>query len=413
MLDLQPARSRQSPSLRRFGLALAGGGPLGAFYEIGCLHAIAEVFEGYRLTDLEMYVGVSSGAMITAGLANGIDTTDMGLVFVHGGSDEFSFSPSWFLQPAFREYAQRLARLPGIVGDLALGHLRDPTRNWAEAIDPLGSLLPTGVCDNRPLERVLARLFDAPGRTNDFRKLASKLLIVATELNSGREVRFGEPGNDHVPISRAIQASTALPGLYPPVTIDGRVYADGALLRTMHASVLLEAGADFLICVNPLVAFDASTAPRADDDLPPLHYDLTRGGLPTVLSQTFRSLIQSRMLAGWKSYRQRYPHVDVLLFEPDRGDADMFFQNVFRYADRENLAEHAYQCTRRDLRRHAPSLQRLLRRHDIRLRVDVLEDTERTFAQAVERRRRRQLPIVGPLHFALDRLERVVGRAEV
>ena len=412
MLDLQPARSRRAPGRGRFGLALAGGGPLGAFYEIGCLHAIAEALDGYRLTELEMYVGVSSGAMIAAGLANGIDTTDMGLVFVHGGSSEFSFSPSWFLQPALREYAQRLGRLPGLIGDLALGYLRDPTRTWAEAIDPLGSLLPTGVCDNRPLERVLARLFEAPGRTNDFRKLATKLLVVATELNSGREVRFGEPGFDHVAISRAIQASTALPGLYPPVTIDGRVYADGALLRTMHASALLEAGADFLICVNPLVAFDASTAPRPDDDFPPAHYDLTRGGLPTVLSQTFRSLIQSRMVAGWKSYRQRYPHVDVLLFEPDRGDADMFFQNVFRYADRENLAEHAYQCTRRDLRRRARSLQRLLQRHDIRLRVDVLEDTGRTFAQAVERRRRRQLPVVGPLHFALDRLEHVVGRAE-
>ena len=29
-------------------------------------------------------------------------------------------------------------------------------------------------------------------------------------------VRFGSPGWDDVPISRAIQASAALPGLYPP-----------------------------------------------------------------------------------------------------------------------------------------------------------------------------------------------------
>ena len=66
MLDVQPATGRRpGGSHRRFGLALAGGGPLGAFYEIGCLHAIEESLDGFGLTELEMYVGVSSGAMVT------------------------------------------------------------------------------------------------------------------------------------------------------------------------------------------------------------------------------------------------------------------------------------------------------------------------------------------------------------
>ena len=412
MLDLQPATSRRhEPSHRRFGLALAGGGPLGAFYEVGCLHAIEEALDGYELTELEMYVGVSSGAMIAAGLANGFDTADMGLVFIHNESSELQFSPSWFLVPAFREYARRLASVPGLLAGIAREYLRDPRRDWAEAIDPLGRLLPTGVCDNRPLEQLLGRLFSTHGRTNDFRELAPRLYIVATDLNTGHSVRFGEAGFEHVPISRAIQASTALPGLYPPVTIDGRVYADGALLRTMNASVLLDAGADFVICVNPLVAFDASSAPREPDGYPPQEHDLTHGGLPTVLSQTFRSLIQSRMQAGMKGYKQRYPRADVLLFEPDRGDASLFFQNVFRYADREQLAEHAYQRTRADLRRQARGLQKMLDRHGIRLRLDVLADEDRTFAHAVEARKRRQLPLVGPAHLALDRLERSLALA--
>ena len=191
--------------------------------------------------------------------------------------------------PTFREYARRLASIPGLSTDMASEYLRDPGMDWAETIDPIGRLLPTGVCDNRPLERVLRRLFSMRGRTNDFRKLAARLYIVATDLNTGHSVRFGEPGLDDVPISRAIQASTALPGLYSPVAIDGRVYADGALLRTMNASVLLDAGADFVICVNPLVAFDASSAPRPDDGYPPEEHNLVNGGLPAVLSQTFRS----------------------------------------------------------------------------------------------------------------------------
>ena len=414
MLDLQVATDRRhGPGHRRFGLALAGGGPLGAFYEVGCLHAIEEALEGFELTELEMYVGVSSGAMIAAGLANGFDTADMGLVFIHNESSELQFSPAWFLMPAFGEYLRRLADAPGQVANIAREYLRNPGRDWAEVIDPLGRLLPTGVCDNRPLERLLARLFSQGGRTNDFRELRSRLYVMATELNTGHPVRFGEPGLDHVPISRAIQASTALPGLYPPVTIDGRVYADGALVKTMHASVLLDAGADFVVCVNPLVAFDASSAPRpSDGDSPPEH-ELTTGGLPTVLSQTFRSLIQSRMRVGMRDYRRRYAKADVLLFEPDRGDASLFFQNVFRYADREELAEHAYQRTRADLRRHATALEPMLRRHDVRLRLDVLHDRTRTFALAVDQRKRRQLPMVGPLHLALDRLEHAIalGRA--
>jgi predicted acylesterase/phospholipase RssA len=217
-------------------------------------------------------------------------------------------------------------------------------------------------------------------------------------------VRFGEPGFEHVPISRAIQASTALPGLYPPVPIDGHTYVDGALMRTMNASLLLDEGADFVICINPLVAFDASSV-RRRKNLDRKDLDLTRGGLPTVLSQTFRALIQSRMQVGMRTYKRSYPNTDVLLFEPDRSDDELFFKNVFRYADRKRLAEHAYQRTRRDLLASADELRRILDRHGLRLRVDVLEDRSRTFHGAVRARERRQQPVTGSLHRTLDRLE--------
>lgn len=408
MLDLQPATARRPPHRGKLGLALAGGGPLGAFYEVGSLHAIGEAFEGLELTDLDMYCGVSSGAMIAAGLANGFDTTDMGVVFIHNASGEYPVTPGLFLRPALREYAHRMATLPGLVGGTLAQYLRDPRKIWAEALDPLGRLLPTGLCDNQPFERFLARLFSDHGRTNDFRKLRRPLYIVATEINTGDSVRFGEAGLDHVPISRAIQASTALPGLYPPVRIDGHTYADGALLRTMNASLLLDAGADFVICINPLVAFDASRAPRRRNGRRWRH-DLASGGLPTVLSQTFRAMIQSRMQVGMKTYKQRYPRTDVLLFEPDRGDDELFFQNVFRYSDRKRFTEHAYQRTRRDLLAQADGLEPMLARHGLGLRRDVLRDRSRTFAGAVRERRRRSLPVTGPLNLALDRLEAVLS----
>jgi NTE family protein len=405
MLDLQPAARKSPASHRRFGLALAGGGPLGAFYEVGTLHAIGEAFEGLDLAALDMYVGVSAGAMIAAGLVNGMDTTELGLVFIHNASPEYPVRPGLFLRPAFREYAGRIAGIPSLAADAFRQYLRDPGKDWAELIDPIGRLLPTGLCDNRPFEQFLARLFSAQGRTNDFRKLPRSLYIVATELNSGYSARFGEPGLDHVPISRAIQASTALPGLYPPVRIDGHTYVDGALMRTMNASLLLDDGADFVICVNPLVAFDASSVPRRRDPATRRDLDLTHGGLPVVLSQTFRAMIQSRMLVGMRTYKQSYPATDVLLFEPDRGDDELFFKNVFRYADRERLAEHAYQRTRRDLLMQADGLEPILARHGIGLRRERLADRSRTFAAAVRERQRRSQPVTGSLHRTLDRLE--------
>jgi predicted acylesterase/phospholipase RssA len=228
--------------------------------------------------------------------------------------------------------------------------------------------------------------------------------VVATNLNTGAAARFGEPGLDHVPISRAIQASTALPGLYSPVEIDGETYADGALLRTMHASVLLEAGADLVIGINPLVPFDAS-----EDGGLPREVELTRHGLPVVLSQTFRALIRSRMEVGVAAYKDRFPRAEMLLLEPDRGDRRMFFANVFRYADRRRLVDHAFECTRRDLARGAARLAPLLARHGLRLDRAALADPARSFQAALARQREADRRVTRDLGAALDRLERLLA----
>jgi predicted acylesterase/phospholipase RssA len=398
MLSVEAA-VRKRRSTKRIALALAGGGPLGAFYQLGCLHALAECTQGLDLTDLDGYVGVSSGAIVSAGLANGLSTTDMvRLFFVEPSSEAHPLTPGLLMRPAVEEYARRALSLPGLALQ-ALGRwARDPlNQNWAEVLNPLSTALPTGVFDNRPFEQYLRRLLTTGGRTNDFRRLGRMLRIVATDLNTGAEVRFGEKGLDHVPISEAIRASTALPGLYTPVRLEGRTFVDGALMRTVHASLVLENGADLLIAVNPLVAFDASNRRRTAP-----HADLADEGLAVVLGQTFRALIQSRMKIGMSSYRARFPHADRLLFEPDRDDEAMFFVNVFRYRERRRLASHAYQRTRQDLRKHAHELGALLSRHDVRLRMDRLNDRRRTFMTCAEGAPHD--PALRELTHALDRL---------
>src|SRR3546814_16235022 len=128
---------------------------------------------------------------------------------------------------------------------------------WSDLVNRFGGLVPTGLFDNAEVERFLRDIFTRRGRSNDFRELDAKLLVVAVELDSGEPVLFGGEGWDDVPISRAVQASAALPGLYPPVEVRGRHLVDGALRRTMHASVLLDRGIDLLIGLNPLVPFNS------------------------------------------------------------------------------------------------------------------------------------------------------------
>ena len=102
-------------------------------------------------------------------------------------------------------------------------------------------------------------MFSTRGRSNDFRRLKHRLYLVATDLDTGEAVEFSAAGFDDVPISTAVQASAALPGLFPPVEIHGRYYVDGALIKTLHASVALRDGAELVLCVNPLVPFDSSS----------------------------------------------------------------------------------------------------------------------------------------------------------
>ncbi len=403
MLTVEPARRRR-PSAGKLALALAGGGPLGAFYEIGALHALSEAIEGRELTDFDVYVGVSSGSLVAAGLANGFDTKALGAMFIHDESTLFPFSPAMLLQPAFGEYLRGLSRLPRALTGIVRAYLRDPLGSgWQAGIGALGRVVPTAVFDNRPLERHLQTMFSSAGRTDDFRQLRSKLFVVATNLNTGESINFGSPGHDRVPISRALLASTALPGLYPAVQIGGQHYVDGALIRTMHASLALEAGCDLVICINPLVPFDASRVRAAR------HANLAQEGLPAVLMQTFRSLIYSRMKVGMATYGARFPAADTLLLEPDRHDERLFFVNVFRYTDRRRLAEHAYQCTRRDLLAQADVLAPLLESRGLRLNVKLLR-RRRSFATAAEAGAKRARQATRRLDHALQRLEGALAR---
>ncbi|HWA58945.1 MAG TPA: patatin-like phospholipase family protein [Gemmatimonadales bacterium] len=389
---------------RGLGLALAGGGPGGAVYEIGALRALEEAVEGLDLTACDVYVGVSAGAFVASTLANGQGSALLVRGLVTHEPGEHPFDPAAFFLPAYREWARRGLQLPKLVADALLQFTRAPQdQSLIESLSRLTRALPLGLFDNRPIRRYLEETFARPGRTDDFRKLSHKLFVVSADLESGKAIVFGSKGWDHVPISLAVQASTALPGLYPPVEIDDRMCVDGVLLRTLHASVALEHGADLLFCINPLVPVDVA---EGEQEGKLMAGSLRRRGLPALLSQTFRTLIHSRMVVGMSRYRNAFPDADVVLLEPKSNEYGLFFSNIFSFRTRREVCEIAYRSTRADLWRRREELEPMLRRHGLRLRTDVLRDPGRDVWHGVGVTRHGRRP------FATDRLTGLLAELE-
>jgi hypothetical protein len=134
-----------------------------------------------------------------------------------------------------------------------------------------------------------------------------------------------------------------------------------------------------MLCLNPLVPFDASAPQAITDRLTPWAAPepiprIVDGGLPAVLSQTFRSLIHSRLVMGLKAYEHAYPNTDIVLIEPDHRDPELYLANTFSYRQRRHLAEHAYQKTRQMLRSRQTGLGAKLAYHGITLNHAALDD---------------------------------------
>lgn len=396
----RPANSRSVRTTGpRIALALAGGGPLGAIYEIGALCALADSLDGLDLNRCDHYVGVSAGGFIAAGLANGITPRELCEAFIEDRNGRDQFDPAWLLKPAWGELGSRLQRLPGLLGS-ALWAWGVQGKALTNAFERLGAALPTGVLDNEGIHHQIERLFSQPGRTNDFRQLRARLTLVATQLDTGEAAPFGKAGWDHVPISRAIQASAALPGLFPPVEIDGQHYVDGALKKTLHATVALDEGTGLLLCLNPLVPFRAHAVGEHADHIP----SLVEGGFPAVMSQTFRSMIHSRLELGMKNYERLYPGTDIVLIEPDQRDAKLFTANTFSYRQRRELAEHAYQQTRKMLLERQAELAPKLARHGVTLNSASLHSADMRLV--IEPSVQAQTTVGRQLHATLDGLQR-------
>ncbi len=174
------------------GLALAGGGPLGGIYEVGALLALADSLDGVDFSDLDVYVGVSSGGFVAAALANGISPTQMYRLFIDDGADA-ALTPEVFLRPAFAEFAHRATA--GAAAAVACG-AAVAARSVPSRLDGVAGHAVARGADRHVRQPVDRRLPASPVRRarpdQRFPKLGRKLFLVATNLDTGASVIFGD-----------------------------------------------------------------------------------------------------------------------------------------------------------------------------------------------------------------------------
>jgi hypothetical protein len=154
--------------------------------------------------------------------------------------------------------------------------------------------------------------------------------------------------------------------------------------------------------VNPIVPTDVRTA--IGQGLMPKGI-LAARGLPAVLSQTFRTLIHSRLEVGLSRYATHFPNADLVLFEPGRDEYAMFFSNVFSFSSRREVCELAYRNTRDELWERRRTLGPLFARHGLKLRLDVLKDDSRSIWDGVGISVERRAPVIARLDRALAQIE--------
>jgi len=191
-------------------------------WEVGLLAGLAEA--GVNLGDADLVVGTSAGSVVGAQLASGVD-----------------------LEAAYQRQladpgAEIAARLPWSTilrwGWASVSH-RDPQKARARIGAMALAAETVSEADRRAVMENRVPVREWPAR---------RLLITAVEAESGEFVVFDRDSG--VPLIDAIGASCAVPGVWPPVTIDGRRYIDGGVRSA--ANVDLAQGYDRVVVVAPL-----------------------------------------------------------------------------------------------------------------------------------------------------------------
>ena len=359
---------QKRPARSRAALVLGGGGFTGGVYEIGALRALDLLTVNRTVNEFDVYVGTSAGALVAAMLANGITPEEMMRVVVEGAPTLPRVRAGALLQPNYLEYASRAVELPWRIAKLAAGLIRGLGK--VTAVDVLAGFaesLPSGLYSTAGIERYVREVLSSDGRTDDFRALQNELFLAATDLDTGERIVFGSEGWDDLPVSTAVAASSALPMIYKPVAVRGRELVDGGITSMTNLDLAVEAGAKFIVVINPLVPYTNDFQHRIRTLSGSRVRRVSDLGFPHIGYQAFTMVAHQRLHELARGWEQRYPGVDIVLIEPEPDDELMFRTAIMSSTSNVEIARHGFRSVTLKQARDYGDFMRVCTRHGVEI----------------------------------------------
>ena len=220
---LRPVEDAPVPAHRpRIGLALSGGGALG-LAEIGVIQWMEE-----NHIPVDRIAGTSMGSIIGAMYATGMSPAEIQKFAEKIDWDEAFLPEPVYTQLSYRRKQDRRDFL--IEAPLGLKH---------------GLSGPNGYNSGQGVGLLLDRIAFPESGVASFDDLPIPFRCVATDMLSGEGVVLRDG-----PLAQAVRASMAIPGVFTPVEINGRVLADGGMVQNIPVETVLDMNADAVIAVE-------------------------------------------------------------------------------------------------------------------------------------------------------------------
>jgi predicted acylesterase/phospholipase RssA len=296
---------------RRIGktaICASGGGITGIYFEMGVLKCLDDCLTNCGVNDFDMMYGISAGAVVTSLLSVGYTPDELiaGIAGVPGGRvPPLSLSLLRLSHFNHEDMRWRLTSAAKTAGRAIWDALRGRGGDTAEALFLEYTSLVGAPFHSAEFEVILRRVLQMSGSTNDFRKLPIELYVGASDQDARSHVLFGSEGYDHVPISKAVQASLSVNPAFSSVPIDGRYYEDGAITRTSNFVEATKRGATLVITLDPFVPYVSK--------LPGVAH---RRGVLYNIDQDIRTITFTRFERARNAALRKNPEVSSYTFLP-------------------------------------------------------------------------------------------------
>ena len=170
--------------------------------------------------------------------------------------------------------------------------------------------------------------------------------------------------------------------VYRPVRVHDRELVDGGIVSTTNIDIAVEAGAKFVVVVNPLVPFvnDFSKSVGTVFGSRPRH--VSDMGFPQIGYQAFKLLAYQRLHEMARTWQERYPGVDIILIEPEPDDELMFQTSIMNFAKRVEIARHGFESVTLKLAEDYDDLKAVCERHGIEISATRVRKVVKHFDRA-------------------------------